>query len=334
MPAAFVRVTMAEVTTSTSYVDVDANSYGVPANAVGVWVRCKNSASSTAFLWDVRKNGSTDTFGYDALSASLHTLAYVGIDANGIFEARVSSTTYLDLYVMGYMMSPVTMNTNALDVSTSTTGSYVDVDLSSYTGATMALLSAWAATYALYTRKNGSTDDRYADSIPYLANARGVIVGLDGSQLFEQKIGDAYSDLYVQGYYAGTKVTMHTNATDRSTTTTGSYEDVAALPGGALVGFYDLVNRLSSGYDGGLRKNGESEDPYAGTRADSRTCWIVECDGSQVVEQKIENAAVDLWELGYATAEEWSSTFLGVLAPGSSLGVAGAATLTVLGVSG
>jgi len=307
MPAAaFVRVTMAEVTTSTSYVDVDANSYGVPADAVGVWVRLDNTAGA-AYDWDVRKNGSTDTFGYDEVYNNRHTLAYVGIDANGIFEARCSSTSNLDLYVMGYMTSPVTMNTNALDVSTGTTGSYVDVDLSSYTGATMALLSARTTAttgpYALYTRKNGSTDNRYADSIPYLGNARGVIVGLDGSQLFEQKIETLSSDLYVQGYYAGTKVTIHTNATDRSTTTTGSYEDVTALASGALVGFYDLNNTSAGSYDGALRKNGESEDPYAEVRADSRTSWIVECDGSRIIEQKIENSVVDLWELGYATAE-------------------------------
>jgi hypothetical protein len=316
------------------YYDVDANDYGVPAGATGVWVSCDNNYASAVYSYYIRKNGSSDQR-YNDMNASCHCQVFVGIDANGVFEAKVENTTRIDIYVMGYMTSPVTMLTDAADKSTATTSSYVDVDLSAYSGATMALLRVTASTvYGLYTRKNGSTDDRIDDADAQENNTPGQLVGLDGSQLFEQKIDGTSADLYVVGYYAGTKVTMHTNATDRSTSTTGSYEDVAALAAGALVGFYEIVDTSSTEYSFALRKNGEAEDPYADCYDDARQCWIVECDGDRVVEQKIENAAVDCWEMGYAIAEVtgWAHTFCGVTSPAEAIGVAAASLDEVVGV--
>ena len=91
--AAFVRVTMSDCTPGTtgSYVDIDAvTDHGVDADATGVWVR-NYLDSGTLRSFDVRKNGSTDEF-YDDQYDYCHAIAYVGLDANGIFEAKIEST--------------------------------------------------------------------------------------------------------------------------------------------------------------------------------------------------------------------------------------------------
>ena len=208
---------------------------------------------------------------------------------------------------MGYMLDPVTMRTDALDKQTATTGSFVDVDISTECpDATMALLCLISSSSSdeLFARKNGSSDDRTNNSRLYYTSTRGCIVGLDGSQIFEQETRSTSADCYVIGYYDGSAVTMHTNATDRSTATTGSWVDVAALASGAEVGFYSIhYIGWAGAFAVGLRKKGSAEEPYAyfGTRL--WNSWIVEADSNRVVQQKIESATIDLYELGYAEAE-------------------------------
>jgi hypothetical protein len=73
---------------------------------------------------------------------------------------------------------------------------------------------------------------------------------------------------------------------------------VAALPAGAIGGIYDV---LTGGGTIGMRQNGSSEDVYKSAPSGFGT-FIVACDGSQLVEQKISATSCDIWELGYFTA--------------------------------
>lgn len=308
MPAAFVRVSQQECTPGSTgtYVDIDMDSYGIEADAVGVWLLF---LSSSTLLYDARKNGSTDTIGYGTkyLTSGYQSLMYVGIDANGIAEIKVSSATLMDAYCLGSMVPPVTMFTNAVDKSAGAVGSiYHDVDVSTECpDATMCLISLLtdSTTPTLhFLRKNGSSDNRMPNTVR--AFGRGHVVGLDASQFFEQKIGATTNDCYVQGYYAGSAVTMHTNATDRSLGSTGSWIDLTALASGAFAGFYSVHNLSATPYNFGLRKNGTADDPYLGDlRGVCWQGWIAECDGSQLVEGKIENVSADFYELGYAEGE-------------------------------
>ena len=309
MPAAFVRATPSVCTpgSSGSYVDVDLDSYGLETSAVGAWIHIEATNLLSSKLYDIRCNGSTDTAGYQLLAKGSHCLVYKGVDANGIVEIKLQVAADADVTMLGSLMSPVVMFTNMKDYSTSTTDFYVDTDVSSdCPDAKMCLLSLLRAPTGiskLFVRKNGSSDDRYATADIVYSGSRGHIVGLDAAQIFEQKIESTYCDCYVSGYYAGSAVTMHTNATDRSLGSTGSWIDLTALPSGALSGFYSQ-NSISGALRAAIRKNGEADDPYGfNINSASWMSWIVECDGDRLVEGKIASTYIDFYELGYAELE-------------------------------
>lgn len=306
MPAAFARLAMQDVTPGSSgaYVDVDAQDYGADAAAVGVWLR---QTAAATYAFDARKNGSTDTFGYQDCAAGYQGELYVGCDPSGIFELEVEAYASQTAWIMGYMLASVSMFTNAEDKSIGVATTYTDVDVSSECpDAVFVILDlAGSGLYNNYVRKNGSSDDRYARSNVYAGTGRGSIIGVDGSQIFENKIaatGGAYP-CHVMGYYAGVSATIHTNATAVSCTSDGAYHDLAALTADALLGFYTVHTNANIAYAYAFRKNGESEDPYLLNSNNGWNTWAVECDGSRIVEGKQENAYLDFWEVGYLETE-------------------------------
>jgi hypothetical protein len=310
-----VFITPVDVSTATtgSYVDIDVSA-NVPAGATAVIVRVVRSAASSGYF--LRKNGSTD----DLYSASqtlayFHQWAVVAVDSSRIFEMKIEDTG-VDCWLHGYLTTDCVMFTNATSKATATTGSYVDVDISGDTGADTAVAAIGFANKtstnanARYTvRKNGSTDDFYGTDT---TNGTGVynkyfIIGVDGSEIFEQKIGNAAVDLYLAGYIT-VSCTMNTNATNRSLAATAAWTDLTALDTGAIGGIYQVVNTdATSSLGWGLRKNGSSAEDYAniidvGYYAYTTMYGVVECDGSQLVEGKIEDTAVDFYYTGYFTA--------------------------------
>jgi len=315
MSSAFRRLSPVDITPGTtgSYQEVDLTAY-VSTDCVGVWVLAENTGVTVSF--GVRKNGSTTDL-YTLTAQGRTCQVYVGIDASDIIEIKVlnSDTT---ITLIGEICDPAVMFTNPEDVSTGTTGSYVEVDVSTEApDASLLLLSVigGTSTRMAFFRKEGSTDDRYSN-VKYVY-VRGNLTGVDASQVFEQKIEGTTVDLYVEGYYPGTNVTMNTNAIDRSLTTTAAWTDLTALPAGALTGFYEMQGGFS-----GLRKNGESDEHYG--QCASWRGWIVECDGSQLVEGKIDTTAADFWERGYAEDE---ATVPVVTTQAATILVPGGATL-------
>lgn len=301
MAQTFFPIDPVEVTPGTagSWQDVDVSSY-VPSGATEVILHIVNKSLSAGYALGLRKNGSTDNRTND-MTRDNHLGAAIGIDNNRIFEAYVGNTTNIDIHLVGYTMSGVTFFTNAYGKSLSTTGSWTDIDCG--TEAPNAIGLIWevvvtdTSVYDYGFRKNGSSDNRIADA--YIHSAFGAVIGCDTNQICEGYIGNTAVDFYLVGYITD-GCTFNTNATDLSLNTTGSWLDLSALPSGADMGFIEVHNDTSTGYDYGLRKNGSSENIYYRVVFH---CWgIVQCDSSQIIEGKIANTAVDFFVVGYSTA--------------------------------
>lgn len=313
------------ITTTGSWVDADISGQtGYSADVVGVELLIVVTGSSNRNI-GVRKNGSTDNRTGLLLGYPGGTLvgARIGVDSSGIFEAYVSDVD-TDVYLVGFYESDdAVFFTNGVDKSQNTTGSWVDTDISSNTGSDTAIAAFFeystSANLIGMLRPNGSTDSR----LTYNTGVHNFLVtGVDGSEICEQYINNSAVDFILNGYLTGGG-TFHTNATNRSTATTGSYVDITALPAGATAGVYDCWNQSSVPTRYGLRTGGTSYDIYRGPYL--RAHHVVPCDGSGVVQQKIAGTDADLYELGYlstaASASSVSVTGSSVSVTGSSVGL-------------
>lgn len=284
-----------------AWVDVDAAAAGVPAGASGVIVHISKTGAADAF--GLRKNGSTDNriANFNDGGVGSHFWAAIGVDGSGLFEAYLGTTGLWTVYITGYFSGgEESFFTNAVDKSLGTANIWTDVDISGDTGGDTAVgaifeINGTSSAQTMGFRNNGSTDDRRQ---PF-AVRKWAFVGVDGSEICEHQMSSVNVDIFLIGYWK-TGATFTTNGTDRSTATTGSYEDVAALPVGAVGGVYEF-NGVGGTYgpDHALRKNGASDDIYSNTR---KAWGLVECDGSRITEQKLSDASMDLFEMGYLTA--------------------------------
>jgi hypothetical protein len=136
--------------TTDAWVDTDCSTEA--PSAVGLIFECQNNYSASGkFGW--RKNGSTDdrTFGY-----SLHEWIIIGCDDNRVCEQQVDDTS-MDSWLIGYVTDGATFNTNGVDKSATTTGSYQDRTCS--TDATGVFLEWGQDNYTYAVRPNGSSYD-------------------------------------------------------------------------------------------------------------------------------------------------------------------------------
>jgi photosystem II stability/assembly factor-like uncharacterized protein len=186
------------IATTGAWTDVDISSDTGAETAIGAIFMVRNTLAGDV-LGGVRKNGSTDDFYNEVDNGDAH-VALVGLDGSEVAEMKIA-TTDLDLYLMGYVTSGAVFFTNAVDKSTATTGSYVDVDITGDIGsddATGALLETFGidnVNHEFGVRLNGATDDLY-----HPAEHIWPIVEVDSNDIFEQKIGDVDRDLYLTGY--------------------------------------------------------------------------------------------------------------------------------------
>lgn len=289
-------ITPVEITpgSASAWVDADLSAL-ISSGATGISLHIENSGADLAVGF--RKNGSTDNR-IQSVVAGGHFFAQIGVDGSRIVELYVGSTTSVSIWLTGYYESEAVFLDNGVDKSTATTGSWVDVVISSDTGADTAIVAfveiVRTGIHDVGLRKNGSTDNRVVS--PGL-HGFGV-VGVDGSEIFEQQISNAALDIFLVGYVKSGAV-FYDNGIDRSLSTTGAWTDLAALPSGAVAGIYESIGSSSVANDTGLRKNGSSEAIIWILRHN----WpIVECDASQLVEMWIETTAVDIFELGYFTS--------------------------------
>jgi len=278
---------------SNSWVDLDVSSH-VSASATGIILKMINTSGSSK-NFGFRNNGSTDARNQQMANGQWVSFS-VGIDGSGLCEMLLQWGWSGSCYLVGYYEGEATFNVDADDLSIGTTGAWTDVDISSETGgetALAALLEArwngFGTTADFGLRMNGSTDDRYVDNVQ-LHN--GAIVGVDGSEIFEHYIGNTNVDIFLLGWMTD-NVTMHTDATDRSTSTTGSYQAITSPDADADGAIYECIGGTSG--DLGLRGLSQTTDL---TDAFAHNFSIEKCDTGQC-EQYITNTAVDIFETGW-----------------------------------
>jgi hypothetical protein len=190
-----------------------------------------------------------------------------------------------------------------VEVSPSTTGSFVDVDVSAHipsgsTGVLLHLVNTSAGTSPRCdVRKNGSTDDRGgfmdADSHSWIA------IGVDGSRIFEAYIGSTDIDIYVVGYF-GSEAVFFTNAVQKTLGSTGSFLDIdisGDTGGDTAVAAILALRDSSSTRTWVIRKNGSTDSRVKFTR--SFTGAMIGVDGSEIFEAQVANTATIFHLLGY-----------------------------------
>lgn len=194
-----------EATFLTNAVDVSPAGTGVTdvditgttgGGAVGAFVEIYGPGAGGS-NWMIRKNGSTDNRSQDN-AGSNHVFAMIGLDADEIFEVQFASTT-IDMFLVGYVSAGATFNTNANDLSTGTTGSYVDMTaFAAGVAAVYESFSASSTNTAAY-RQNGSSEDIYP-AAQAMKHAFAIVEG-DGSRVVEQKVSGTGQDTFEIGYF-------------------------------------------------------------------------------------------------------------------------------------
>lgn len=192
--------------TTGSWQDVDVGGDGVPSGATGVICLLYNSSGSTAYYGGVRKNGSTSEVSYGRLAAgSRFVYQLCGVDANRIFEARISNAAF-KVVLVGYTKNPVTFFDNPINKSLTQTNQWTDIDITGDTDPTAdgAILLLRNESTTLYlegdVRKNGSSDDTTDYSWFGNTEVRGAATGVDANQIFEGWISNTAIDFYLIGY--------------------------------------------------------------------------------------------------------------------------------------
>jgi len=243
--------------------DVDANTYGVPVGATGVVLHYVNP-DAAAYQWGFRKNGSTDARNGDMYNNS-HSWAMIGIDDDGIFEVYVEDPDTL-VYITGYTNSNAVFNTNGEDISLGGTGSWTDIDCSTWAPGAKAIIvetvNTGAGEYESGLRPNGSSSDVTYEEYVASANFHSIqIVGCDSSQVIEGKIENAAVDYYGIGYITN-GITMFIDPVDKSLGGTGSWTtiDCSVSAPTSTTGLIFSVTPILVSY--GLRKSGSAEDIY------------------------------------------------------------------------
>ncbi len=178
------------ISTTGTWTDIDI---GVNDGAIGAVVELYNTSGAAYYEFGIRKNGSTDEH-YD--KAYRHAWAIVGLDSNEVFEGKIANTVS-DFYLQGYIKTNATFNTNATDLSITTTGAYTDL-AALPSGATGGLIEVQCGTtyrkYAL--RKNGSSEDLYY----YLRYHGWAFVECDSNRIIEGEINNTSMDFFLTGY--------------------------------------------------------------------------------------------------------------------------------------
>jgi hypothetical protein len=280
--------------------DVDLDTYSCPVDCVGAIIKI-NGVNGVNM--GGRKNGSTDTRLYLEV---FQCTFIVGCDANHVIELYTETSMGESgiFTLIGFLSdADAAFETNSISKATSSTGSWQDIDCSANAPAsTPALIFSMyqnqvASEYAFGLRCNGSTDNRTATSVNEYAGYQ--IIGCDANRIAEQYIANTNQDLYYHGYLK-TNVTMNTNATDVSLGSTNAYQDLTALPSGAIGGIFEVTGVTGNAYNVDIRKNGSSDIHFLSLMSH---IWLIsECDTNRVCEGKIDNTGVDFFVVGYFTS--------------------------------
>ena len=259
--------------------------------------------------WGVRKNGSADTAIYKSIHPESHTWAAIGLDANRVFEANVTSASLVKIYLIGYVPDGAGAFLDSAVNKSPATGSWLDVDISADTGADTAKIAFLFVKnttlghkdYGL--REKGSTDNRIGDVGNF--HLLGAFIPVDSVEKFQAYIAHADIQIYLIGWLKVGYAESWADAKDYSTPTVGSWVTTALadLPSGIKGAFLHIWNTTQDAeqlYRMGLRKDGETYENCYFTIC-HEFVWC-EVDALKELQQKISSAVMDLYLLGYSKA--------------------------------
>ncbi len=242
------------VNSTGSWQDIDISAHTGSDTAIGAVFVVRNTGGDANVA--LRMKGSSDDR-YSEFDSEEAQTVLMGVDGNEVAQMKIASTT-LDLYLIGYVTSGAVFFRNGLDKSTSTTGSYVDVDITSdigtddANGAILALHNTSTTNEGFTVRSNGATYDHYERVVEKVW----PVTGIDASNIFEQKIGNPTRDLYLTGYTLATGASLalanHDAGQEPDAFTESGAESQAELfafnldPGGGTVTITELVFSLSN----------------------------------------------------------------------------------------
>ena len=177
--------------------DVDIASSTGTNTAIGAIVTVINTFASDQ-EFSLRKKGSTDDFYYKIDGRAANTFL-VGVDGSEVFQARITSA--IQLWLRGYVIDGAVFFTNVQDLSTGTTGSYVDTDITSHissdnaNGAILEIVNTDHAGHQTAIRRQGTTYELYKTMYH-----QGAFTGINGNDMFQQKIASTNQDVKLVGY--------------------------------------------------------------------------------------------------------------------------------------
>lgn len=178
-------------TVFSDWIDVDLSTEC--PSAIGIIFEYTRSAG---YFLGVRKNGSSDA---RTRAGSGHGYGIIGCDGGQVIECydleHLGEAT--ELFIIGYITSGMTFNTNAVDISLTIAGAYTDIDLSAYTSASLVVIELDGGSYKLGLRPDGSSWDEYEHTSEGWA-----FVGVPASGIIEGKIESTSLDFYLTGYAA------------------------------------------------------------------------------------------------------------------------------------
>lgn len=187
-------------------------------------------------------------------------------------------------------------------VTPGTTGSWQDCDNAvvpdNSVGVVVRLTNNNSTSQAIGLRKNGSTDNRIDTIVPN--SHMWAAIGCDASGIFEAYVGTSVT-VEVFGYFDGNDEVFFTNGVDKSTASTSSWVDVDVsgdTGADTAIGVFFEWSTSASNPNCNVRKNG-STDARTGNRIRKHLWGSIGVDGSEIFEQWIDDATVDLFIVGY-----------------------------------
>ena len=301
---AFTQITPVDITPVSSAVWTTTDVSSHVTSASGVLLRINYSAGTSSDTVGLRKTGSTDS---DLWSNPDNGGAY--------YCCGIDGSNQLDIYTQSGGAGSPTVEIYGYFDSTDTVffteppryqanGTYTDIDISTDTGGDTAIGAIIQITNERGTnadfacRPKGSVTDHY-DQLSALCAIGAVIIGVDGSEIFEAKQSSSFagSAFKIMGYVK-TGMTFYDDPQDKSLSTTGSYQTITIpTSSGGLFRVRGVADATA-----GIRKD-SGTDPFDNIGASVEQSAVVVEAVSNDVEGKIDVTTTDFFLWGIVDAD-------------------------------
>jgi hypothetical protein len=284
--------------------DVSVSAY-VPVGTTGVVLSLEGDFISRAD--EVRKKGSTDNFGLTMASDEKHTV-FVGLDENYRFQARKGQSGAGDIRLIGYTDEAVFFFTNVINITPSTSGTWVSIDLSSYipsdaTGIITRIRSPTFDGQHGGVRHPSSTSEASYGRIASNSFYSYQLCGVNTSQYVQAKISDTSMRVDLVGYVKK-PVTFKVDPVELIPSSYDTWVDVdittytSNVATGAL--FLERNSHDGLTFVSGVRPKGTTS--YAGYKPvymEQSKADGVKLDASQVFQTYSDNDNIHLYIVAY-----------------------------------